>query len=74
VAAAEATERSPDRGGRPRAQPAKPSGQIHPLGNGVSMERILHSDGYSIRLRGRAVDVEMVDLLMEELRRLLSKL
>lgn len=37
-----------------------------PLANGISMERILHEDGYSIRLRGQVVDVEMVELLMDD--------
>ncbi|MEO8242346.1 MAG: ParB N-terminal domain-containing protein [bacterium] len=74
VAAAEAVERSPDRGGRPKARFAKPSGRPESLANGVSMERVLHEDGYSIRLRGSVVDVTMVDLLMDQLRRWLSKL
>ena len=73
VRAAEATERTLDRSNRPRPPFARPSGQPRRLGNGVTMERILHADGYSIRLRGDLVDVEMVDLLMEELDRLLHK-
>ena len=74
VAAAEAVERSPDRGGRPKTRFAKPSGRPEDLANGVSMERVLHEDGYSIRLRGSVVDVTMVDLLMDHLRRWLSPL
>jgi ParB family chromosome partitioning protein len=79
IAAAEAVERLPapgkvNRGGRPRTQFAKPSGRQEALANGISMERVLHEDGYSIRLRGDVVDAEMVDLLMDDLRRRLSPL
>jgi hypothetical protein len=38
------------------------------------MERVLHEDGHSIRLRGAVVDAEMVNLLMDDLRRRLSPL
>lgn len=72
VAAAEAVERNPERGGRPRTSFAKPSGRLQPLANGISMERVMHEDGYSIRLRGDMVDAEMVDLLMGDLKRRLS--
>ena len=76
VAAAEAVERLPDesRGGRPKTRFAKTTRDPEGLANGVTMERVLHEDGYSIRLRGAVVDVTMVDLLMDELRRWLSKL
>jgi ParB family transcriptional regulator, chromosome partitioning protein len=72
VAAAEAVERSPERGGRPRKQFDKSLGKPQPLNDRVTMERVLHEDGYSIRLRGTAVDAEMIDLLMGELRRRLG--
>ena len=75
VAAAEAVERLPDtRGGRPKTQFAKSTRPPEDLANGVTMERVLHEDGYSIRLRGTVVDVTMVDLLMDQLRRWLSRL
>lgn len=76
VVAAEAVERLPDqsRGGRPRTRFARTSRAPEALANGITMERVLHEDGYSIRLRGTVVDVMMVDLLMDELRRWLSKL
>ena len=76
VAGAEAVERLPDqnRGGRPRTRFAKPSRDPGALANGISMERVLHEDGYSIRLRGTVVDVIMVNQLMDQLRRWLSKL
>jgi len=79
VTASEAIERLPEtgkinRGGRPKTQFARPSGHRESLANGISMERILHEDGYSIRLRGQVVDVEMVELLMDDLRRRLSPL
>lgn len=77
--AAEAVERLPDiahvnRGGRPRKQFTRPLGNTEALANGITMEGVYHEDGYSIRLRGRVVDAEMVDLLMDQLRRLLSPL
>lgn len=72
VAAAEAVERRPERGGRPRSSFAKATGQPQPLANGISMERVMHEDGYSIRLRGDVVDAEMIDLLMGDLRRRLG--
>ena len=79
VSAAEAVERLPDdahvnRGGRPRKQFTRPLGNTEALANGITMEGVYHEDGYSIRLRGRVVDAEMVDLLMDQLRRLLSPL
>ena len=75
VAAAEAVERLPDpsRGGRPRTRFAKTSRPPGDLANGITMERVLHEDGYSIRLRGAVVDVVMVDQLMDQLRRWLSR-
>ena len=72
VSAAEAVERQVERGGRPRVQFAKPSGRAEDLG-GITMERVLHEDGYAIRLRGKQVDVEMVEVLMSELRNLLTR-
>jgi ParB family chromosome partitioning protein len=74
VAEAEAVERLPEKGGRPRTQFSRPSGYQEGLANGITMERVLHEDGYSIRLRGAVVDVEMVNLLMDDLRRRLSPL
>ena len=74
VAEAEAVERLPEKGGRPKTQFSRPSGQQEGLANGITMERVLHEDGYSIRLRGAVVDVEMVNLLMDDLRRRLSPL
>jgi ParB family chromosome partitioning protein len=74
VAAAEAVERTHDKGGRPRTRFARPTGRPEDLANGISMERVLHEDGYSIRLRGTVVDVTMVDLMMDQLRRWLSPL
>ncbi len=78
VSAAEAAERLPDptqpnRGGRPRKFD-RSLGNTEALANGITMEGVYHEDGYSIRLRGRVVDAEMVDLLMDQLRRLLSPL
>lgn len=74
VIGAEAQERRVERGGRPRVPFAKPAGPAHALANGVTMERVQHADGYSIRLRGAVVDGAMTDLLMDQLRRLLTQL
>lgn len=72
---AEAAERSPARGGRPKSAPfARGDGNREALANGISMERVVHEDGYSIRLRGRAVNAELADLVMDEVRRLLAPL
>jgi ParB family chromosome partitioning protein len=78
VCAAEAAERLPDatqihRGGRPRKFD-RPLAQTEALANGITMQAVYHEDGYAIRLRGRVVDAEMADLMMDQLRRLLSPL
>ena len=72
---AEAQERLPDphRGGRPKTRFDKPREVTVGLANGISMERVLHEDGYSIRLRGAVVDVEMIELLMADIRNSLSR-
>lgn len=74
VVMAEAIERRGDFGGRPKTPFARPSGRVEPLANGISMERVLHEDGYSIRMRGTVVNIEMIELLMNDLRRRLSPL
>lgn len=76
VASAEAVKRMPDqnRGGRPRTRLAKLSRDQEPLANGISMERVPHEDGYSIRLRGAVVNVIVVEQLMDQLRSWLSTL
>lgn len=74
IAGSEAGERRPERGGRPKAPSAKPASPAYALANGVTMERVQHEDGYSIRLRGTVVNGEMTDLLMDQLRRLLPPL
>ena len=65
----------PGRGGRPRiaSRPRIREGQIE-LANGITMERVSEEDGYSIKFRGRAVDVEMMDAVMLEIKRLLEPL
>ena len=65
----------PSRGGRPRRTPrAEALGPRLALSGGLSMERIAHDDGYSIRLRGPQVEQELVDLLMDEMRRLVERI
>lgn len=75
VVQAEAIERQGGSGGgRPKTPFARPSGRVVPLANGISMERVLHEDGYSIRMRGTVVDIDMIELLMNDIRRNLSPL
>lgn len=75
VLARHEAETCPDlsRGGRPRKAggPRRSEGRTR-LTNGISMERVAEDDGFSIRLRGRAVDAELVDTVMLEIRRLLE--
>ena len=75
VAAAEAVERLPDpsRGGRPKIRFANITNDAKGLASGITLEQVQHEDGYSIRLRGAVVDGIIVDQLMDELRRWLSK-
>lgn len=74
VAAAEAIERQPERGGRPRKTLVRPLGDAQAQASGITMERVQHEDGYSIRLRGKGIDAAMVDRLMDDLHRLLRPL
>ncbi len=69
-------ETLPDRsrGGRPRRGPSRRrqrEGEIA-LANGITMERISEEDGFSIKFRGRVVDVELMDSVMLEIKRLLE--
>ncbi|MFC7704189.1 ParB/RepB/Spo0J family partition protein [Plastorhodobacter daqingensis] len=75
LARADAASRETSRGGRPRrtAAPRAPGPDDRiPLANGVTMERVRHDDGYSIRLRGRVVDGPFIETVMRELERLLE--
>lgn len=77
VAAAEAVERVSgaaviNRGGRPRNTPAKPIAPSEHLASGITMERVTHEDGFSIRLRGGGVNATMIDDVMATLRRQLE--
>ena len=61
----------PSRGGRPRkvmerSAPVK-------LANNVTMERVQTEDGYAIRLRGKHVNEEMVELVMDRIKYLLEQ-
>jgi ParB family chromosome partitioning protein len=74
VVAAEAMEREPERGGRPKApKSAHPASNPQPLANGVTMEMLRHEDGFSVRLRGPHVDREFAERMMEEVERWLGK-
>lgn len=66
LARAETGERLPARGGRPRRMPPP----VFP--KGIHIERVLHDDGYAIRLRGAAVTAELVDQLIAELQQRLG--
>lgn len=74
VAAAEAMEREPERGGRPKAPKfARPASSPQPLANGVTLEMLRHEDGFSVRLRGPHVDRELTERLVDEVKRWLEK-
>lgn len=74
VAESEAAGPGPGRtGGRPRKAAARPEGPHEfRLDNGVTIRRESDSKGYYIRLQGSAVDGEMVDAVMFEVKRLLE--
>jgi ParB family transcriptional regulator, chromosome partitioning protein len=79
VAAAEAAGQATgpaavNRGGRPRNAPHKPATQLERLATGISMEHVVHEDGFSIRLRGAQLDAARVDRLMLMLRQQLENL
>ncbi|MDO8327900.1 MAG: ParB/RepB/Spo0J family partition protein [Cypionkella sp.] len=67
VARAEAVERLPSRGGRPRRQAMSPAPAAVALPKGIQLERVRHADGYAIRLHGPAITAEMVDQLIAAL-------
>jgi ParB family chromosome partitioning protein len=74
VAAAEAMEREPERGGRPKASKfARSASKPQSLANGVTMEMLRHEDGFSVRLRGPHVDRELAERMVDELKRWLEK-
>lgn len=73
VIAAEEEDREPERGGRPKGTPAASGARTRRLDNGIRMDRVTHEDGYSIRFRGKLVDGDFVDLMMEEIQRLLKR-
>jgi ParB family chromosome partitioning protein len=74
VEEAEAAERPPRSGGRPRqASRPKPMREDEvELANGISIRRVSDAQGYSIRFYGQAVNSELVDLVMAEIQRLLE--
>ncbi len=63
------------KGGRPRAKAPMPGWQgddtLH-LSNGITLQRGTDSQGYVIRLRGEAVNDDIVTMAMQELQRLLE--
>lgn len=64
------------KGGRPRNNAPTPGWQgddvLH-LTNGITLQRGMDSQGYVIRLRGKAVNNDIVTMVMEELQRLLER-
>lgn len=73
IEAAEGTAPDPARGGRPKAQKPAIGGAVA-LANGISMQKISGPNGYAIRLQGRAVDSDLVDQVMDQIRYMLEKL
>lgn len=71
VAEAETGQRPAARGGRPRKTPFRP---IAAVPRGISLERVPHEDGFSIRLRGAGLDAAFVDALIAALRDQLAAL
>lgn len=70
IQAHESQPRDTSRGGRPRAQPKGPE-KIE-TSSGVTLRRISDSKGYLIRIQGARVDADMVDIIMQEIERLLE--
>lgn len=66
---AEAASRPAEKGGRPRTRP-EPDGE--PIAEGLTLERVRHGDGFSLRFRGKAADPAMMERLANEMRRLLG--
>lgn len=65
-------EEAPSRTRRAR-EPGKPSarGRVD-LANGISIRHVIDSRGHSIRVDGRVVDTQMIELIMAEIERLLE--
>lgn len=61
----------PSRGGRPR-QVIERSAPVR-LANNVTMERVQTEDGFAIRLRGKQVNEEIIDLVMDRIKYLLKQ-
>ncbi|SLN62997.1 Nucleoid occlusion protein [Aquimixticola soesokkakensis] len=61
----------PKRGGRPRA--AARVAQEVSLQSGVTLSSVEEAQGWTIRLKGKRVDRELVDLVMAEISRLLER-
>ncbi|WP_147114430.1 ParB N-terminal domain-containing protein [Tateyamaria sp. syn59] len=63
------------RGGRPKLKVPKPGwhgNDTLQLSNGITLRKESDSSGYVIRIAGSAVDAELMDSLIEEIRRLLE--
>lgn len=74
VELSEAETREPSKGGRPRRAASVPRDApgVYRLSNGVTIRRENDSKGYYIRLEGRSVDMDVVDTVMFEIKRLLE--
>ena len=44
------------------------------LANGIVVQRIEGPDSYAIRLKGRAVDADLVDQVIDQIRYMLEKI
>jgi ParB family chromosome partitioning protein len=74
VAESEQALKSPSRGGRPKRGAVRSDGGpgVYDLGNGIVLRRDRDSKGYYIRIQGNHVDLDMVDTVLFEIRRLLE--
>jgi len=75
VARMEAVDKPTNRGGRPKRTAANPGWQgaeaLH-LSTGITLRRLSDRDGHLIRIEGKAVDAEMIELAMQRLADLLE--
>ena len=67
--AAEAKPKDPRRGGRPRTATATGTTTIE-LPNGISLHHTADSKGHSLRFSGEGVDDEMIEKILDGIRKM----
>lgn len=72
IEATEGSQPDPGRGGRPRKL-AERSPAVS-LANNMTMERVKTEDGYAIRLRGKNIDEDLIDQMMDRIKYLLEEI